>query len=181
MSRGPRGAAGSSLHGAARTVLSCLCCCLCCRCRCPDSWGQGKEGPSATSSCAPCGAGWWGQGSCNSHLLPRGHRRHRAPSRGHHQRQARGLGRRQRRAQGLHLEGSRAVRPPPKHPLPLMVTLTRSLPVSGGLRWALHTSQTSCSGDLGCAQDWDFQLPTPNAHPDTQELGDPRDPPRLWL
>lgn len=53
---------GSSLHHAARTVLSCLRCCLRC-CRRPDSWGQGREGPSATSPRAPRRAGWWGQGS----------------------------------------------------------------------------------------------------------------------
>lgn len=42
---------GSPLNHTAHTVLSCLCCCLCC-CRCcwrPDSWGQGREGTSATS------------------------------------------------------------------------------------------------------------------------------------
>lgn len=49
--RVPGGLLGGPLNHTARTVLSCLRCCLCC-CRCcwrPDSWGQGREGASATS------------------------------------------------------------------------------------------------------------------------------------
>lgn len=55
---------------------------------------------------------------------------------------------------------------PSQNTLVLLVG-TWSVPVSRealghpALRWALHTSQTSCSGDLGCTQDWDSQLLTP--------------------
>lgn len=104
---------GGSLNGAVLTILSCLGCCRC-SCWCPNSWGQERGTLSHLPHTDCSGESAHRDSHGDSHLPPQGHLRLREPNQAHRRHQAQDLGHHRPRAAPLHLEGSRAVRAPPR-------------------------------------------------------------------